>query len=144
MMQSDPVRVFAKAVLHGDDEHKAWLLEAAEAFIAGKPLPPPRGKGTKQSDAEPVAWRLYFKPGSLGLAAITELRELADEHQSWGWKVEPLYAAPPRPDASAGLIEAADLAEEYARLCYHNKDEQIHLEKFARHLRARAADRSTK
>jgi hypothetical protein len=49
---AEPVRVFAKAVLHGDGEHKAWLIEAAEAFIAGKPLPPPRGKGTKQSDAE--------------------------------------------------------------------------------------------
>jgi hypothetical protein len=43
------VRAFAKAVLHGDDEHKAWLLEAAEAFIAGEPLPAPRGKGTRQS-----------------------------------------------------------------------------------------------
>lgn len=34
--------------------HKLRLAqeEAAEAFIAGKPLPPPRGKGTKQSDAE--------------------------------------------------------------------------------------------
>jgi hypothetical protein len=43
------VRAFAKAVLHGDDAHRAWLLEAAEAFIAGKPLPAPRGKGTQQS-----------------------------------------------------------------------------------------------
>jgi hypothetical protein len=48
LVQSDaePVRAFAKAVLHGDNEHKAWLLEAAEAFIEGKPLPEPRGKGT--------------------------------------------------------------------------------------------------
>lgn len=42
----EAVRAFTKAVLHGDDEHKAWLLEAAENFIAGKPLPAPRGKGT--------------------------------------------------------------------------------------------------
>jgi hypothetical protein len=55
LAQSDtePVRAFAKAVLHGDDEHKAWLLEAAEAFIDGKPLPAPRGRGA-QSDTEPV------------------------------------------------------------------------------------------
>lgn len=30
---------FARAVLHGDDVHRAWLLEAAEAYVAGKPLP---------------------------------------------------------------------------------------------------------
>jgi hypothetical protein len=50
---TEPVRAFAKAVLHGDDEHKAWLLEAAEAFIDRKPLPAQRGRGA-QSDAEPV------------------------------------------------------------------------------------------
>jgi hypothetical protein len=37
---------FAQAILHGDDEHKAWLMEAAEAFASYKPLPPTRGKGT--------------------------------------------------------------------------------------------------
>lgn len=38
------IRAFTEAILHGDDEHKAWLQEAAEAYIAGKPLPPPRAK----------------------------------------------------------------------------------------------------
>ncbi len=33
---------FAKAILHGDEVHRAWLLEAAEAFVSGKPLPLPR------------------------------------------------------------------------------------------------------
>lgn len=36
------VREFAKAILHGGAVHQAWLLEAAEAFISGQPLPPPR------------------------------------------------------------------------------------------------------
>lgn len=36
------VIAFATAVLHGDDEHRAWLLEAASAFVAGTPLPPVR------------------------------------------------------------------------------------------------------
>lgn len=40
------LREFAKAILHGDDDHRAWLTEAAEAFISGDPMPPPRGKGT--------------------------------------------------------------------------------------------------
>jgi hypothetical protein len=49
---AEPVRAFAKAILHGDDDHKAWLLEAAEAFIARKPLPPLRGKGVQSDAAE--------------------------------------------------------------------------------------------
>lgn len=45
---ANDIRTFATAILHGDDEHRAWLLEAAEAFVSGNPLPPPRGKGTAQ------------------------------------------------------------------------------------------------
>lgn len=33
---------FVNSILHGDDIHKTWLREAGEAFILGKPLPPPR------------------------------------------------------------------------------------------------------
>ncbi|RWK39291.1 hypothetical protein [Mesorhizobium sp.] len=43
---AERIAEFAKAILHGDDEHRAWLTEAAVAFNAGEPLPPPRGKGT--------------------------------------------------------------------------------------------------
>jgi hypothetical protein len=35
---------FVNLILHGDDEHKAWLREAGEAFILGKSMPPPRQK----------------------------------------------------------------------------------------------------
>jgi hypothetical protein len=44
--QAKAVREFAQAVLHGDDEHRAWLMEAADAFIAGR-VPAPRGKGVQ-------------------------------------------------------------------------------------------------
>lgn len=37
------VTAFAAAILHGSEEHRAWLMEAAERFSAGEPLPPPRG-----------------------------------------------------------------------------------------------------
>ena len=37
---------FAQAILHGDDEHRGWLMQAALAFNAGDELPAPRGKGT--------------------------------------------------------------------------------------------------
>jgi hypothetical protein len=36
------VTAFAEAILHGDDEHRAWLLEAAKAWNERKPLPPVR------------------------------------------------------------------------------------------------------
>lgn len=37
---------FANAILHGDVEHRAWLTEAAQAFVAGQPLPPVRSATT--------------------------------------------------------------------------------------------------
>jgi hypothetical protein len=97
---TEPVRAFAKAVLHGDDEHKAWLTEAAEAFISNKPLPSPRGKGTAppHPDAEPVAWRWrwYSDP--------PDLWNFADnEFHSELMTIEPLYTARPHPDSGSKL-----------------------------------------
>ncbi len=48
-MSASEIRLFAKLVLHGDDEHRGWLLEAAERFIAGEPMPEPRGKGKTEA-----------------------------------------------------------------------------------------------
>lgn len=39
---TNAVREFAKAILHGSEEHRAWLLAAAEAYIAGRPFPEAR------------------------------------------------------------------------------------------------------
>lgn len=39
------LREFTRAILHGDEAHKAWLREAVECFIAGQPLPAPAGLG---------------------------------------------------------------------------------------------------
>ena len=41
---NERIREFATAILHGDPAHKAWLLAAAEAFIAGKRVPKPPAK----------------------------------------------------------------------------------------------------
>lgn len=46
------VRAFARAVLHGDNDHQEWLLEAADAFLERRELPSPRGKGTQNVEAE--------------------------------------------------------------------------------------------
>ena len=40
--RKNDVLAFAEAVLHGDDEHRAWLIEAAECWMAGRNLPAPR------------------------------------------------------------------------------------------------------
>ena len=37
------VMSFAEAILHGDAEHKAWLIEAAVQFTKDGTVPPPRG-----------------------------------------------------------------------------------------------------
>lgn len=39
--KKNDVLAFAEAVLHGDKEHREWLMEAAECWVAGKPLPEP-------------------------------------------------------------------------------------------------------
>lgn len=44
MEWQEKVREFARAILHGDDEHRAWLLEAAEEFVIGNPPPAARDK----------------------------------------------------------------------------------------------------
>ncbi len=35
------------ALKHGDDEHRAWLKGAINAFFEGRPIPAPRGSGNK-------------------------------------------------------------------------------------------------
>lgn len=33
------VQDFAEAILHGDEKHRAWLIDAAEAWVAGRGMP---------------------------------------------------------------------------------------------------------
>ena len=45
------IRAFVRLILHGDDEHQAWLLEAAERFLADESVPPPRPEPAPAPDA---------------------------------------------------------------------------------------------
>lgn len=38
-----------EAIAHGDDEHRDWLREAIANHLAGKPVPPPNGKGRAEA-----------------------------------------------------------------------------------------------
>ena len=40
---------FVDAILHGDAEHRGWLIECRDNALAGKPVPPPRGQGRTES-----------------------------------------------------------------------------------------------
>ncbi len=44
----DAARLY-KTIKHGDKEHRAWLREACDCFFAGKPVPPPRGRGSRET-----------------------------------------------------------------------------------------------
>ena len=40
---------FVDAILHGDQKHRSWLLEAKWCFINGEPIPYPRGSGVEDA-----------------------------------------------------------------------------------------------
>jgi hypothetical protein len=48
-------------ILHGDQGHQAWLIKAAEAFIAGKRLPKPPAKAKLTGDQ---IVKRYAPPGA--------------------------------------------------------------------------------
>lgn len=92
-------------------------------------------------DAEPVAWSVTFKDGG---HALSRHKIMADAWIESGYKVEPLYAAPPAPvvqcpfpcgwnnlnklaiqDAafvSLGLVEGEVVTEEYRQAIIANND----------------------
>jgi hypothetical protein len=37
--QKAAVKEFARSILHGDAEHRRWLMDAAEAFCEDKSMP---------------------------------------------------------------------------------------------------------
>ncbi len=58
------LRMFVQEILHGDEVHRAWLLEAVECFIEGRHIPEPRAKtptgspvGSKSMSDQPKQWK---------------------------------------------------------------------------------------
>lgn len=42
MLEND-LNEFVEFILHGDENHQAWLKESVKAFLCGDPRPPTRG-----------------------------------------------------------------------------------------------------
>jgi hypothetical protein len=109
-----------------------------------------------QSDAEPVAWQYRVKQGGWGgwhdavpsreeAELCVELGRKASGGHLDDYEIRPLYAAPPRPDASAGLIEAVAKAicsvryndpEKRMPICEENSDGPPIWTSFTQHARA--------
>ena len=60
------VRKFARAILHGDREHRAWLLEAAELFIRGALPGAPSGGDARHGNSRPTESLTGWRETKLG------------------------------------------------------------------------------
>jgi len=95
---------FARAALHGDEEHQAWLLDAASAWIDGRPLPAVAGGSRARAEAlEEVAKLLDARQRhcaeaanqrSLSEAAQHVWSELADENRDGARIIRSLIRRP--------------------------------------------------
>lgn len=118
------VAEFAEAILHGDDEHRAWLTEAAVAFNAGQPLPPPRGKGTAlasvpaPSGAGPVAQLGAGSPHDLHNVLASVLKHFGPE----GANKVTTDALAARPAAQAPQAVPAEDATDWQSNCHKAVD----------------------
>lgn len=80
------VKAFARAVLHGNQEHQDWLIAAADAWVAGEPLP--KIAPETHAPAEPVddAWvektarEIATRRGITGASNLVPIR--ADEYRN--------------------------------------------------------------
>ena len=102
--RAQAIHQFTTAILHGDVEHKKWLVEAARAFIAGKLLPEPRGTGTED------ALRAAYRAGMMRAAEIVREHTINLEKR-WSETAE-IYEVDPEEvyealDTLATAIEAA-------------------------------------
>lgn len=69
---------FANAILHGDDEHRAWLVEAADYFVKGGKVPRPRSQAPITPDQPNIRALLsdchrYLNCGPNDTKAVLEL-----------------------------------------------------------------------
>lgn len=105
------VRRFVGAILHGDSDHRDWLIRAGEAFISGNDMPPPTGKG-RADTAEADAARL--RAALEKIACPTQ----SDNLLWWQEEARQALATSPAVAAAAEVIRAAVEREDLIRRSY--------------------------
>ena len=86
------VQRFAEAILHGDNDHRAWLLNAAKAFVDGKPIPEMRGNTLGDTPVRIWSgqWQGYWRQGGFGYTSqkseawVITLREAVRQTETCG------------------------------------------------------------
>lgn len=76
------VREFTKAVLHGDAEHRAWLTEAAEQWLADGTVPPPRLATPPTTEPQTVADGLVEAERFLTAYVSEDAKVIGIEHET--------------------------------------------------------------
>ena len=99
---------FATAILHGDEEHRAWLLASARTFAVNRTVLPVAGKGRK--DAEIAALTTKLTEAEAMLTVKPTAMEYADQTQ----RISELEAENER--LKTGLNKGSDYAIELQRL----------------------------
>ena len=85
MMQEGEERVgtnvvtFAEKILHGDQEHREWLLESAVAFARGEPIPEIRGGKLSEEQVQEQFKQLWREGNPFFEAARTATDERLSE-----------------------------------------------------------------
>ncbi len=72
------------AIKHGDAEHQAWLKQAIEDHFSGRPVEPPKGKGTKEAEIERLTRLLDLEPPHCPSCDCGSVSGKADIPQWWG------------------------------------------------------------
>jgi hypothetical protein len=87
------IRLFVESILHGDEDHRLWLKEAAECFIDGRPMPDrpcPCLKPEQPQDEQETArywYEQWVERGAQLAAQADRFHELLDEVGAKNWGI---------------------------------------------------------
>jgi hypothetical protein len=123
----------------GMNENDVYARPVWQAMLAVAPAPPRRDVDAYSA----ISWSGFNIYGDRkSIDAVRDMMHARDRCEALDKMISEKQLV--RPDASAGLIEAAEMAEEFAVECKKAPISAGALRDFAKYLRARAADRNGK
>lgn len=114
--------VRCKGRYHSEQNYRAL---AALFGVTTPDLPPLEGEALRER-AEPVAWRHDDGPFALGV--LTRSKSVAENWAAKGWKITPLYTAPPAPVAAGWIACSERMPELNTRVLLYFPDYGGHIE----------------